>query len=106
MHLKHLLCVGLIVFGFIGVTPSTDARTLRPTRVGSERDGIVYESNRPRRTVQLVQLALRRRGYNPAIVSGEFVAETRIAIKRYQRDRGMRQTGKIDRALLRSLGIR
>ena len=104
--MKQLLCIALVALGFVGFSQTTEANSWRATRVGSARDGIVYESNRPRRTVQLVQIALRRRGYNPALVTGQFVAETRVAIRRYQRDHGLRQTGRIDRALLRSLGIR
>lgn len=104
--MKQLVCVTLIALGFAGFAQTADGSSWRTRRGGAARDGIVYDSNRPKRTVQLVQIALRRRGYNPAIVTGEFVAETRTAIQRYQRDHGLRQTGQIDRVLLRSLGIR
>ena len=106
MRMKHFICVGLIAVGVVGFNQSAQAGSWRTVQPGPSRDGIVYNSNRPTRTVQLVQLALRRRGYNPAIVTGEFVAETRIAVRRYQRDHGLRETGAIDRALLRSLRIR
>lgn len=102
--MKTLICVTLIVVGFVGFNQSADARSRRSWR--AVPNAVAYDSHRPRATVQLVQLALQRRGYYPGLTSGELVAETRVAIRRYQRDRGLRKTGRIDRALLRSLGIR
>ncbi|CAN5668717.1 hypothetical protein BH20VER1_BH20VER1_01220 [soil metagenome] len=104
--MKTLICVTLMALGFVGFQQSADAQVRRTGRPAPAGTGIVYESNRPDRTVQQVQLALRRRGYNPGLITGEFASETRVAIRRYQRDRGLRQSGKIDRALLRSLRIR
>jgi peptidoglycan hydrolase-like protein with peptidoglycan-binding domain len=72
---------------------------------GASWGNVVYESNHRRPPVRAVQLALRRHGYNPAIVSGEYVAETRLAVRRYQRDHGLRESGLIDHSLLLSLGL-
>ena len=102
--MKILTCVTLIALGLVGISPSAEARSRRTWR--AVPNAVAYESNRPRATVQLVQLALQRRGYYTGLTTGELVAETRVAIRRYQRDRGLRKTGRIDRALLRSLGIR
>ena len=104
--MKTLICATLIALGFIGFSQSADGGSRRTVRPGPARAGMVYESNRPTQTVQLVQLALQRRGYYPGVTTGEYVAETRVAVRRYQRDHGLRKSGKIDRALLRSLGIR
>jgi hypothetical protein len=52
-----------------------------------------------------VQRALRRQGYYYGSVDGIIGSGSRSAIRAYQRDRGLLITGRIDRALLRSLRI-
>ena len=37
---------------------------------------------------------------------GNFCYETRVAVRRYQRDKGLAMTGKIDSTLLKALGLR
>jgi peptidoglycan hydrolase-like protein with peptidoglycan-binding domain len=57
-------------------------------------------------TVRRVQLALEEDGYYVGDNRGNFGYETRVAVRRYQRDKGLAITGKIDSALLNSLGLR
>jgi peptidoglycan hydrolase-like protein with peptidoglycan-binding domain len=52
-----------------------------------------------------VQQALRRRGYYHGSIDGDAGPGTRGAIRAYQDDRGLAVTGRIDAALVRSLGI-
>jgi hypothetical protein len=52
-----------------------------------------------------VQRELRHRGYYRGSLDGDVGPGTRAAISRYQNDRGLPPTGRIDRNLLRSLGI-
>jgi hypothetical protein len=52
-----------------------------------------------------VQRALKSRGYYYGSVDGVIGSGSRSAIRAYQRDRGLSVTGRIDRALLRSLRI-
>jgi hypothetical protein len=52
-----------------------------------------------------VQSALRRRGFYRGAVDGDVGPGTRQAIRSYQYSRGLTVTGRIDRPLLRSLGI-
>jgi His-Xaa-Ser repeat protein HxsA len=52
-----------------------------------------------------VQRELRRRGYYRGAIDGDVGPGTRAAIRAYQDDRGMSVTGRIDRNLLRSLGV-
>ncbi|MGB8167895.1 MAG: peptidoglycan-binding domain-containing protein [Chthoniobacteraceae bacterium] len=52
-----------------------------------------------------VQRELRRRGYYRGSIDGDVGPGTRNAIANYQGDRGLPVTGRIDRNLLRSLGI-
>jgi hypothetical protein len=52
-----------------------------------------------------VQRALSRRGYYRGGIDGEVGPGTRAAIRQYQYDRRLEVTGRIDRSLLRSLGL-
>lgn len=52
-----------------------------------------------------VQRELRRRGYYRGAIDGDVGPGTRSAIRDYQDDRGLSATGRIDRSLLRSLGL-
>ena len=57
-------------------------------------------------TVRHVQLALEEDGYYVGDNRGNFGFETRAAVRRYQRDNGLRISGKIDDTLLRTLRLR
>ena len=57
-------------------------------------------------TVRLVQRALAEDGYYVGDTRGNYCYETRVAVRRYQRDKGLRITGKIDSSLLQSLRLR
>lgn len=52
-----------------------------------------------------VQDALNDRGYNAGPEDGVIGPRTRDAISDYQADRGLNVTGRIDTALVRSLGL-
>lgn len=52
-----------------------------------------------------VQRALSRRGYYRGGIDGDVGPGTRAAIRQYQYDRRLEVTGRIDRSLLRSLGL-
>jgi hypothetical protein len=52
-----------------------------------------------------VQRALRQHGYYHGAIDGDIGPGSRSAIRAYQADRGLAVTGRIDAALLRSLGI-
>ena len=56
-------------------------------------------------TVRHVQLALEEDGYYVGDNRGNFGFETRAAVRRYQRDHGLRISGKIDDTLLRTLRL-
>ncbi len=56
-------------------------------------------------TVANVQAALNREGYDAGPVDGVIGGQTRDAIEDYQEDHGLDETGRIDSALLSSLGL-
>ena len=57
-------------------------------------------------TVRQVQRALEEEGYYTGDNRGNFCYETRVAVRRYQRDKGLVMTGKIDAPTLKALGLR
>ena len=67
---------------------------------------VPYDSLGSVATVRQVQRALQEDGYYTGDNRGNFCFETRVAVRRYQRDKGLPITGKIDDALLKSLGLR
>jgi len=52
-----------------------------------------------------VQRKLKRLGYYDGGIDGDIGPATRRAIRGYQEENGLEITGRIDRSLLRSLGI-
>ena len=65
-----------------------------------------YEEDTADSTVSEVQSALSREGYYSGAVDGTLGPETRNALRRYQRDRGLAVTGRVDRATMNALGLR
>ena len=57
-------------------------------------------------TVRQVQRALAEEGYYVGDTRGNYCYETRVAVRRYRRDKGLPITGKIDAELLQSLRLR
>jgi hypothetical protein len=55
--------------------------------------------------VQTVQQALAKRGYNPGPANGLAGRQTEAAIRKFQADRGLKQTGAIDYEVLEALEI-
>lgn len=56
-------------------------------------------------TVTRVQEELKRRGYDPGPADGVLGPQTREAIKRFQKDSWLKQTGEVDTDLLVQLGL-
>jgi curli biogenesis system outer membrane secretion channel CsgG len=56
-------------------------------------------------TIVQVQKKLTELGYNPGPVDGIAGPKTKAALKKYQKDKGLAETGEINEATLASLGI-
>ena len=65
-----------------------------------------YEEGDADSSISAVQSALSREGYYSGAVDGSFGVETRNALRRFQRARGLNVTGRIDRATMNALGLR
>jgi His-Xaa-Ser repeat protein HxsA len=55
--------------------------------------------------IKRVQLALYIKGYDPGVMDGTLNARTQGAIKAYQKDQGLSETGNLDSAMLVRLGV-
>lgn len=67
----------------------------------SEYDGGEVDFN-----VSEVQSALARAGYYDGAIDGTLGPATRNALRRYQRDRGLSVTGRIDQSVVEALRVR
>ena len=65
-----------------------------------------YDEGAADSSVSQVQSALSREGYYSGAVDGSLGPETRNALRRYQRARGLSVTGRVDRATINALGLR
>ncbi len=55
--------------------------------------------------VRRIQERLARLGYRPGPVDGRLGMKTRMAIRQFQKDRGLPATGRIDGRFLKALGV-
>jgi putative peptidoglycan binding protein len=65
-----------------------------------------YDSGAGDFSVSGVQSALAREGYYDGAIDGSLGPATRNALRRYQRDRRLSVTGRIDRSVIEALGLR
>jgi len=64
-----------------------------------------YSSSVSISTVRAVQLALQKAGYYVGRTDGEFTGDTRAAVKEFERDNALPQTGTITPEVLEALGL-
>jgi hypothetical protein len=103
--MKTLIYLCLVIVGSSGLSQSACANW-RHEQVPYVPAESAYISNVRDSLVRMVQMALEDRGYYVGLNTGEFVFETRRAIRRYRADHGLPVVGKIDDELLASLGFR
>lgn len=82
-----------------------DSYPVRTVYRGVPADDYRYRASASDELAVDVQRALARRGYYRGEIDGDVGPGTRAAIRSYQYNRGMTVTGRIDNALLRSLGL-
>ena len=101
--------LGFLSFVFAAITGLSQPAHGRPS---DRNEGYYYPSDATYDslgrilTVRQVQRALEEDGYYVGDNRGNFCYETRVAVRRYQRDKGLRMSGKIDDTLLKALGLR
>lgn len=65
-----------------------------------------YDNGYGDSSVTQVQAALAREGYYHGAIDGSVGPETRNALRRFQRDRGLEATGQVDRSVIEALRLR
>ena len=88
---------------------ATLAYALQPARAESADHyptGAGYSSVNFNPFVSAVQVALEKRGYYVGDTRGEYGAETRAAVNRFERDKGLPETATITLPVLEALGLR
>jgi hypothetical protein len=84
--------VGAGIGGYVG-HEGTDANGKVALEAGSEA------------TVRNAQVALNDQGYNAGTADGRFGPITQSAVRRFQAERGLAQTGTLDSSTLSALGV-
>ena len=82
----------------------------QPAQAGSEKtstpqNGATYSSDTPNVLTRKVQVALGKKGYYTENTAGRYTFETRAAVRRFQRDNKLVETGTITPEVLRALSI-
>ena len=89
---------------------ATLACAIQPARAESADwhypTGAGYSSINRNPLVRTVQLALEKEGYYVGDDYGQYGAETRAAVNRFERDRGLPETATITLPVLEALGLR
>jgi peptidoglycan hydrolase-like protein with peptidoglycan-binding domain len=75
----------------------------KPTAPAAPTQAITTGSAAPNPRLMAAQRALAKIGYGPVSIDGKLGAETRSAIRTFERDRGMPETGEPSPAVLRAL---
>jgi peptidoglycan hydrolase-like protein with peptidoglycan-binding domain len=104
--MKKIGVFGFIIIALIGLSQPAHGGPSDKSESYYYPSDSTYDSLGRVPTVRQVQRALEADGYYVGDNHGNFCFETRVAVRRYQRDKGLAMTGKIDSALLRALGLR
>lgn len=104
--MKTLGLLSFVITALIGLSQPANAASSDRSGGHYYPDDATYDSHGRVPTVRHVQLALEEDGYYVGDNRGNFGFETRAAVRRYQRDKGLRISGKIDDTLLRTLRLR
>lgn len=105
--MKKFALLSFAIIALVGFVQPAHAGSRYPNSEGYYYpDKSTYDSLGRVPTVRDVQLALEALGYYVGDNRGNFGYETRTAVRRYKRDRGLAINGKVDTVLLDALGLR
>jgi peptidoglycan hydrolase-like protein with peptidoglycan-binding domain len=72
---------------------------------GTDANGKVTTTPAKDGTVKNAQVALNNQGYNVGSADGQYGPNTQSAVRRFQAERGLTQTGTLDDSTLTALGV-
>ncbi len=114
MKLK-LFAVGLISTGVLVMTPGFAAaagdQQSDPAMQQGQSSGMQEKGKAgggqemSSDTIKKVQEALNKEGYNIGSADGKMGSKTKDAVKKFQKDKGMKETGQLDQETLAALGV-
>ncbi len=96
-----LALVGLLV----NLTDDKSSNSDKKATVSQTYPSSGQTISRDRVAVLEAQNLLSRKGYDPGPIDGILGSKTRAAIKAFQRDKGLRESGEIDHSLIAALSI-
>ncbi len=95
---KKLICILSLAF----CLASSAAPSLISNNIVSEASAKTYNST----TIANVQKKLNKRGYNCGSTDGAVGKRTKAAIKSFQKKKGLKVTGAINKPLLKALNVK
>ncbi|MCP5113901.1 MAG: peptidoglycan-binding protein [bacterium] len=89
--------------GLAAPAPQSASKT---EATASRRVSYRYGQRAPTRArYKEIQLALKKRGYNPGPIDGQWGSKTAAALKRFERDNKLHADGRLDSLALIILGL-
>jgi peptidoglycan hydrolase-like protein with peptidoglycan-binding domain len=105
-NMKTLALLSSVIIALVGLSQPAQGGASERVEGYYYPGDATYDSLGAVPTVRQVQRALEEDGYYVGDNRGNFCYETRVAVRRYQRDKGLRISGKIDDELLKTLRLR
>ena len=101
---------GMKTKNIVSLLIATLALAMQPARAQSAASNqdpasADYSTSVSTSTVRAVQLALQKAGYYVGRTDGEFTADTRAALNKFESDKALPQTGTITPEVLEALGL-
>ena len=97
--------VGAVVGAGIGAYVGNQGTDANGKVATTDTNGKVSANRMPDGTVRNAQVALNEKGYDVGKVDGQFGPSTQNAVRRFQSERGLAQSGRLDSATLAALGV-
>jgi hypothetical protein len=97
--------IGAVVGGVAGGVVGHQGTDAQGRVTDPDADGKMASVDRSDGTVRHAQAALIAQGYDVGQVDGQLGPNTRSAVRRFQADRGLTQSGSLDNSTLAALGV-
>ena len=102
--MRRVLVSGAVVGGPIGAVVGAGVGGY-VGHEGTDANGKVSTAPATDSTVRSAQAALNLQGYDTGAVDGQWGPNTQSAVRRFQAERGLSQSGTLDGATLSALGV-
>lgn len=86
-------------------SPSSDQAAMSPRPQGSQASGNMSSAQGNPTLVRSVQQALKQKGYDVGTIDGQIGPTTESALRNFQQQQGLPQSGNLDQPTLSALGV-